>query len=194
MAPPTQYAIYNTATHIATSTAFPHWRKKRRKEERERGREQICATNHTLHSTKKITTRLNSDVHIFYTPYRDFTGACCSNQAFDVTYLAQPLIFAINSNTTDQLKRATSSYQKRATRSSQSLPSMKQRETKKREDFQHTGDTSMRKFRVHERPFQRANDMIMQTKYPHLQAFNGRRAFNGAFPFNEIPPCRGEGA
>eukprot|EP00397_Hematodinium_sp_SG-2012_P067816 GEMP01106849.1.p1 GENE.GEMP01106849.1~~GEMP01106849.1.p1 ORF type:complete len:106 (-),score=7.91 GEMP01106849.1:38-355(-) len=60
----------------------------------------------------KASTRLNSDVHIFCTPYRDFTGACCSNQAFDVTYLAQPLIFAINSNTTDQLKSATSSYQK----------------------------------------------------------------------------------
>ena len=87
--------------------------KKRREEERERRREQISATNHTLHSTTKITTRPNSDVHIFYTPYRDFTGACCSNQAFDVTYLVQPLIFAINSNTTDQLKSATSSYQKK---------------------------------------------------------------------------------
>ena len=195
MAPPTQYTIYNTTTHIATSTAFPHWRKKRRNEERERRTEQISATNHTLHSTKKITTRLNSDVHIFYTPYRDFTGACCSNQAFDVTNTSYNLL----SLQSTPIQRINSKAQlhlikKSATRRSQSLPSMKQRETQKREDFQHNGDTPMRKFRVHERPFQRANDMIMQTKYPHLQAFNGRRALNGAPPFNEIPPCRGEGA
>ena len=65
-------------------------------------------------------------------------------------------------------------------------------ESHKTEDIQPTHITFMRKQHVLT-TIPPTNKMNAPT-YTHLQAFNGRRAFNGAFPFDEIPPCRGEGA